>query len=134
MAGEKLILNADPPPTVTDVAPLIATVISSQPSAIPSGTVAHTPGVAPNVIVQVVQPIAAILVRFVNTFLTTLVGLVVAGMTPAGGAILRTSDFGHLLLVCASLSLPGAGVGLIKDLVTVFGRLETKYPLLTGSV
>ena len=101
MAGEKLILNAHPPPTVTDVAPLIATVISSQPSAIPSGTVAHTPGVAPNVIVQVVQPIAAILVRFINTFLTTLVGLVVAGMTPAGWG--DSQDLGLSGISCSSV-------------------------------
>jgi hypothetical protein len=26
------------------------------------------------------------------------------------------------------------GLGFLKDLVTIFGRLENKYPLLTGGV
>jgi hypothetical protein len=76
----------------------------------------------------------AIVIRFINTFLVQFVGLVVAGMTPAGGKLLYTGDFVHLVIVCASLSLPGAALGFFKDLVTVFGKLEGKYPLLTGSI
>ena len=106
MAGEKLILNADPPPTVTDVAPVIATVIRSQPSAIPSGTIAHTPGVAPNVIVQVVQPIAAILVP-VRQYVFDDLGRSRGGRYDAGGrgdsahVRLRASPAGLCVLVIA---------------------------------
>jgi hypothetical protein len=46
----------------------------------------------------------------------------------------KANGFGHLVLTCAGLSVAGAGFGLLKELVTVFGRLEGKYPLLTGSV
>jgi hypothetical protein len=100
-----------------------------------TGTVAATPGTqTPNLIVTVVGPARAILVRFVNQFLTTLVGLVGAAMTPAGAAVLPATDFYHLVLNCAALSVAGAGFGALKDLVTIFGRLESKYPLLTGSV
>lgn len=101
---------------------------------IPTGTVLTTPDHQPNVIVTVITPIMAIVVRFTTQFLTTLLGLVTAGMTPAGAKVIQAADFWHLVLTCASLSVVGAGVGLIKDLVTVFGRLEGKYPLLTGSV
>jgi len=104
------------------------------PSPLTTGTVATTPDHHPNIVVNVVSPLVAIVVRFLNLFLTTLVGLVVAGMTPAGGKLLYTSDFVHLVALCASLALPGAAIGFGKDLITVFSRLEQKYPLLTGSV
>lgn len=116
--------------------PVTVTVIGTgDASRLPPTTEAETPGAHdPNVIIRAIQPFVAIAVRFVNVFLTQLAGLVVAGMTSAGGKLLYTSDFYHLILICASLSLPGAGIAFIKDLVTVFGRLEQKYPLLTGSV
>jgi hypothetical protein len=122
----------------TAVEPVHATVIgvgSSSERFLPSGTVAQTPGNAqPDVVMNVVSPIVAIVVRFINTFLTTLVGLVMAGMTPAGQHVIKANDFLQLVAACATLSVAGAGVGLLKDLVTIFGRLETKYPLGTGSV
>lgn len=122
----------------TPIEPLHATVVGVGPAAekfLPSGTVAATPGTAqPNVVMNVVSPFVAIAVRFVNTFLTTLVGLVMAGMTPAGQNVIKANDFVHLVLACATLSVAGAGVGLLKDLVTIFGRLENKFPLGTGSV
>lgn len=99
-----------------------------------SDTVAMTPDHQPNLVVKVIGPALALFVRFINLFLTSFVGLVVAGMTPAGGKVLYTSDFMHLVVLCASLALPGAALGFFKDLVTVFGRLEGKYPLATGNV
>ena len=103
---------------------------------IPTGTtvVARTADHHPDLVVTFVNPVLAILVRFVNTFLVQFVGLLVAAMTPAGGHHLYTSDFLHAVILCANLALPGAGLGLVKDLVTIFGRLEQKFPLLTGSV
>jgi hypothetical protein len=97
-------------------------------------TVAVTPDSFQNVVVRVITPAFAIFIRFANLFLTTLLGLVAAAMTPTGGKLLYASDFAHTIVVCASLALPGAGIGLIKDLITVFGRLEGKYPLATGSI
>ncbi len=130
-------MSPEPEKTVVaPVKPLEVTMIGTGDGGvpIPSGTIATTPDHQPNLIVNVVGPLAAILVRFVNLYLTTLVGLVAAGMTPAGSSLLKTGDFYHLVLTCASLALPGAALGLIKDVVTVFGRLEQKYPLLTGSI
>ena len=103
-------------------------------SPMPSGTVAVTPDHQANLLVQVVSPVTAIAVRFVNLYLTILVGLIAAGMTPEGGKLLYTRDFFHLVTLSASLAFPGAAVGLIKDVITVFGRLEGKYPLATGSI
>lgn len=119
------------------IPPVMVTVIGGTGDGgapLTNGTVATTPDHQPNVITNVIQPAVAIAVRFGNVFGTTLVGLVVAGMTPSGGKLLYTSDFYHLVLTCASLALPAAALGLLKDLVTIFGRLEGKYPLLTGSV
>ncbi len=101
---------------------------------ITTGTVAATPDHQPNIVLTVIPPLVAISVRFANVFFTTLVGLIVAGMTPAGGKLLYTSDFVHLVVLCANLALPGAGVGLLKDIVTIFGRLEAAHPLATGSI
>lgn len=113
--------------------PVKVTVIGTQQDDIPAnGTLATTPkSTQPNLIVIAVQPIVAILVRFANSYLTMLVGLVTAGMATN---IIPAGDFADLVLSCAKLSLAGAGLGFLKDLVTVFGRLENKFPLLTGSV
>lgn len=118
------------------IVPVAVTIIGTGDGGTPltTGTVATTPDHQPNLIAVVVTPLRAIVVRFANQFFTTLVGLVGAGMTPAGGRLLHATDFYHLVMICASLSVAGAGFGLIKDLVTIFGRLENKYPLLTGSV
>lgn len=123
--------------TVTEaVAPVPVAIIGTGDGGSPltSGVTAVTPDHQPNLIVTIVTPLVAILVRFINQFLTTLVGLVGAGMTPAGGRILHADDFVHLVLTCASLSVAGAGFALIKDCVTVFGRMESRYPLITGSI
>jgi hypothetical protein len=128
MAGEQKSV------TVTEMLPAVPVTVIGTGDGLVSGTRATTPPDQPNILINAVQPIVAIAVRFINTFLTVLVGLVIAGMTPAGGKLLYSSDFFHLVLTCANLSLPAAGLGLIKDLVTVFGKLEGKYPLLTGSV
>ncbi len=136
-AGAKAGPSAIPVPAIP---PVEVTVIGTPstsgvpPAPLTTGTIATTPDHQPNIVVNVVSPLVAILVRFLNLYLTTLVGLVAAGMTPAGGKLLYTSDFVHLVLLCASLALPGAAVGFFKDLVTVFSRLEQAYPLLTGSV
>jgi len=95
---------------------------------------AQTPIGLPNVVLVAVQPIVAIAIRFANVYATTWVGLVVAAMTPEGGKLLYTTDFLHTALLCASLAFPGAAVAFVKDLITVFGKLEGKYPLLTGGV
>lgn len=96
-----------------------------------SGIVAQTPDHLPNLAIRVVTPIVAIGVRFVNTYLTLMAGIVTAGMT---SDVLPYEDFRGLLILGAKLAVSGAVVGLIKDVITVFGKLEKQYPLLTGSV
>lgn len=112
--------------------PVVVATVDTTGGKLPERAYAETPGTAtPNVIVQVVGPALAIFIRFINTYLTTLVGLVAAGMT---SDIIPASDFVSLVWKCAQLSIAGAGLGLLKDLVTIFGKLETKYPLWTGNV
>ena len=115
------------------VEPVVVTVIGTgDGSKLPTGTVATTQGPhEPNIIVAVVPPIMAIAIRFANSYVTALVGLVTVGLTTTA---LPAHDFWHLVVKCASLALAGPGVALGKDLITVLGRLEQKYPLLSGSV
>ena len=106
--------------------------ISGGPAPMKTGTVATTAAPhQPNLLVTVISPLMAIVIRFINTYLTILVGLVAAGMT---SDVIPHSDFISLVMKCLGLSVAGAGVGFLKDLVTVFGRLEEKFPLLTGNV
>lgn len=115
------------------VAPVVVSLIGTGDSSVlPSGTKASTPGAhEPNIVVQVFNPVLAIGIRFVNVFLTSLLGILTGAMATD---VIPARDFSHLVLKCAGLSVAGAVVGLIKDLITVFGRLEQKNPLLTGSV
>lgn len=116
--------------------PLQTTVVAA--GAVPSQTsaTAPTPGNDPDIVVTVVRPMLAVTIRFINAFLTTLTGLVVAAMASnaAGANVIHATTFWHMVLDCATLSVAGAGVDLLKNLVTIFGKLETKFPLMTGNV
>lgn len=116
---------------MTDITPVVVTAIDPGHSNVPQTLVGETPEAQPNVVVNFVTPLLAIVIRFINAYLTTLVGLVAAGLS---SNIIPASDFASLVWKCAQLSIAGAGLGLLKDLVTIFGKLETKYPLWTGSV
>lgn len=129
-----------PDDKVTDtqpLAPVKVTVIgqgdvSGGPAPMITGTIATTPLThQPNLVAIVVSPLLAILIRFGNNYLTILVGLIGAAMV---SDVIPYTDFVNLVTKCAGLSVAGAGFSALKDMVTIFGRLETKFPLLTGSV
>jgi hypothetical protein len=104
---------------------------------ITSGTVATTPEHHPNLIITVVGPVMALVVRFINTFLTGWVGLLSGAPIidkVAGMQIFEFNDLGDLVTKSAIAALAPAVIGLGKDLITIFGKLEGKYPLLTGNV
>jgi len=97
-----------------------------------NGQIATTEGHAtPNVLVKVVSPLLALAIRFVNVFLPTMITLVSAGMVTDK---IHASDFFSLVRTCAELSVAGASLDLLKNIVTIFAGLEKKWPLLTGSV
>jgi hypothetical protein len=127
MADEDKVTESRP------VEPMVVTVIGTgDGSKLPTGTEAETPGAhQPNLVVSMVGPVLAVSIRFINTFLTVLLGILMGAM---GTDVIPASDFWDLLFKCAGLSVAGAVVGLIKDLITVFGRLEQRNPLLTGNV
>lgn len=106
--------------------------VTGGPAPLTTGTEVVTPGAhQPNGILMVVTPLVAIAIRFGNMYLTVLVGLVAAGMTSDA---IPSTDFFHLVKTCAGLSLAGPGLGVLKDCLTIFTRLEGKFPLLTGNV
>jgi len=92
----------------------------------------------PNLLVTVISPIMALVVRFAFQFTTSIVSFLSLKMVPAGSnevlQAIHAVDFVTLLYTAAGLSLAPAGYDLLKNLVTIFGRLEQKYPLLTGNV
>ncbi len=120
--------------TVEPIQPVVVTVVGTGDgvgSPLTTGTTATTPDHQPNLVIQVVTPLVAILVRFANAYATMLLGLLTVGVTTNA---LPASDFLHLLAKCASLSLAGPSVALGKDLITILGGLEKKFPIATGSV
>ena len=124
---------SDEKSVLATIEPTVVTVIggTGDGSPLTTGTVGTTPDHQPNLVVTVVTPIVAIAIRFLNSYVTTLIGLVTVGITTNA---LPAADFGHLVLRCATLSIAGPAVAFAKDLVTILGNLERKYPLATGSI
>lgn len=111
-----------------EIPPIPVTVIGETPL---TGVTVKTENHLPDVIIHAVKPVVAIAIRFLNTFLTGLLGILTGAMATN---VIQASDFIHLVYKCAGLAVAGAGMGLIKDLVTIFGKLEQSHPLATGSV
>ena len=95
------------------------------------GTTARTPTLQPNIYVNVISPFVAIVVRFLNVYVGMVVGLLGTAMTSQA---ITAPDFGSLLIKCMGLAVGGAVVLSLKDIVTIFARLENKFPLSTGQV
>jgi hypothetical protein len=100
----------------------------------PTGTVALVDGPQPNLIINVVAPTVAVVVRAANVFLTTFVGLLTAAGVGVGGDVLASGDLWETAKSCAAAAAIAAGIATIKNLITIFGRLEGKYPIGTGSI
>ena len=90
-----------------------------------------TDGEQPNIVVKIVSPLMAIAVRFAHTLGTLMIGIISAGMV---SDVLPVDQFSDLFWMSLKLSVSGAAVGAIKDVITILGKLEGKYPLLTGGV
>lgn len=86
-----------------------------------------TPAGQPDVIINPITTFAALLTRFVDTFLTIVVAAVGAATTTG---IIPYSDFKDLVIKTSSLALVGSIIGLAKDLLVVVGKLKKKFPLL----
>lgn len=118
------------------VSPVQVTLIGTGPGTDMTGVTAVTPSHnTPNLIItSVISPLVAVLIRFVHLYLTTLVGLITAGVTPLANNLIPYTDFMTLLWSCSLLAIPGPALGALKDVITIFGRLEGKFPLLTGNI
>lgn len=132
VVGTAAVVAGDKPTTAM-LPPVPVTIIGTMADAVPTtGTIGVTPGPQqPNVLITVVTPFMALLVRFLNVYVGMVVGLLGTAMTSTA---IPAPDFLHLVLKCAGLAIGGAVVLSLKDLVTIFGRLEQKYPLATGSI
>lgn len=103
---------------------------------------AVTPGQQPNLFVKVITPVMAILIRAIYLFLVTFSailsaeGLAATGLDPTGVIknVISVADFKQAVMLAAWLGFIAAFLGTVKNLVTIFGQLEGKYPLATGSI
>lgn len=95
-----------------------------------------TPSGTPNIAMQVVGPAVAIFVRFLHLFFVTAGGiLTAAGVDKVSGLeAIPFSSFQDLLWKAAFIGACTALVGAVKDAGTLFGKLEQKFPFLTGNV
>jgi hypothetical protein len=124
------------------IAPVSVAVVGSLPtmmtgtgtgSPLTTGTVGTTPDHQPNIVLNVITPVVAITVRAVTLFLTTFsAALAVAGV--GGKDVLPVADMQHAINLAMWMGLSAAGVGTVKNLITIFSGLEGKYPLGTGSI
>ena len=124
MAGDDKIVNEV-------LSPVSVTLVGTGDGPV-KGTKATTPHDQPNIVLNVVQPLVAIAVRFGNTFCVSLGGSLAAGGITS--KVIPHQDFAQLIQASVFLAACIAGVGLVKDLGTVFMGLEKRFPLLTGSV
>ena len=96
-------------------------------------TVAVTQAGVPNTYYRVISPILALAIRFGYLFFTSLAGSLTGGGV-SGQNIIVWHDFQELLYKASILAVTIALVGLIKDIATIFTRLEATHPLASGSV
>lgn len=117
---------------VTEVLPPVSVTVVGTGDGLVKGARAVTPPDQPNIVVNVVRPIVAIGVRFLHNYLTAVVTLVTAGTLDKN--VLPAADFAHLVMLSAGLAFGGAALMVLKDLVTIFANLESKFPLASGTV
>ncbi len=118
------------------IPPIVVTMIDTGTtpgggSPLTTGTQASTPDHQPNIVLDMVKPVVALVIRFVNVYVGMVVGLLGTAMTSNA---IPAPDFWHLIVKCMGLAIGGAVVLMLKDVVTIFGKLERDHPLLTGSV
>lgn len=98
------------------------------------GTLLPTPGTQnANVVMVVVPVVVALAVRAGHMFFSTFVATIsAAGASSALGGpdILSSIDWATAAYVAGS----AVAVDFAKNCLTIFARLETKFPLITGSV
>lgn len=87
----------------------------------------------PNVKMKLVRPIYALAVRFGHLWLKTFFGSL-GGDTMSD--LIGVNLFGDVapIKAAALVATSTAVIGFGKDLYTIFQDLETKHPLLTGSI
>lgn len=136
--GEKPGEPLAPPPIQPIPVTLIGVREEGSGAPIVDGQVIVTPGDQPNLVANVVQPIIAIAVRVVFLYAKTVLGFLTTAMIPPGDnpvlQAVHAMEFWQLLVTAAGIAIAPAGYELLQSLVTILGRLERKFPLLTGSV
>lgn len=116
----------------TEVSPILVTVVGSGKEVGVSGAVGVTGEGQANLITQVITPVMALAVRFGHRFIDALIGAEALKTldTMADWNLIQGGAFKAALMI----ALATAVWGLIRDLGTVFTKLEGRFPLSTGNV
>lgn len=110
--------------------PVVVTVSANSLPASSEPGVILTPAGQPNVYLKVIEPVTIVGVRALRTFLQTLLGLLTAGLISP--TTLGASDFGHLLLTCASLSVAPAVICIIQNVIELMAKFDQSHPTMTS--
>jgi hypothetical protein len=117
----------DSPNPITTVT-VLAIGTGSGPGSPAPAQLVETPAGHKDVIITFITPVVAITVGFVVTFLTVLLAVIAAaGASPD---MIPFADFMQLLTKAAKVALTGASINLLKDLLTLFTSLKSRFPLL----
>lgn len=81
-----------------------------------------------NVVVQVLQPITIIAVRASRVFLQTMLATLSAGAI----GVMPASDFTHLLIQSASISVASGVYCIIQNMIELLARFDQSHPTLAG--
>lgn len=116
----------------TEVSPIVVTVVGKGSEVGVSGAIGVTPDNQANLITRVISPLMALAVRFGHRFIDALIGAEALKTldTMADWNLIQGGAFKAALMI----ALATAVWGLIRDLGTVFTKLEGRFPLSTGNV
>lgn len=136
--GEKPGEPLAPPP----IQPLPITLIGVREddtgAPIVDGQVIVTPANQPNLVANVVPVAVALLIRTAFVYATSFMGFLTMVMVPAGDnpvlKAMHAMEFAQLAYTAAGIAIAPAGYEFGKSVLTILGRLERRFPLLTGSV
>ncbi len=118
-----------------EIAPIAVTVMGGTGSGDSSQRMIVTPAGQPNIIATFIPTATALLVRWIDTFLTTFLAISGVGAAISIDAIKNLVPShaalgGQVMEEAIFYALVTATFGSLKDLTVIVGKLKAKFPLL----
>lgn len=93
----------------------------------------NTEKMSAQTILIALSPLRIVLTRAARVYIQSLVGFLTAVLTGAAGSVgvnITAGNFGHQLLVCASLAVAPAVMSLLMNIAELLGKLDETRPEL----